>query len=434
MNSFCYTDKGQKIELAGEIGRGGEGTIYAIQNNRAACAKIYNTKISTAAYKKISLMAQNPPQEPSRQHRSIAWPSALLYAGANMSQCVGFLMPKVNLKVFKKALNYFDPNDRARSFGGSFTWKYLYTAAFNIASAVAAIHDRGYCIGDLNESNILIADNALITLIDCDSFQVQDSASGKIYRCPVGKPEYTAPELQGKSYQDVDRTFATDNFALAILIFQLLMEGTHPYQAKGKAVEDAASTHEKIIKGYFPYARRFREVAPPDFAPPYEILHPELQQLFLRCFVDDHKNPQARPAAKDWFAALKNLGNQLKECQTNKNHFYLGHRRDCPWCAITQKTDKDPFPGPLGQQIALDPTQDPLDKRIDHFRSYLVTALIDGIITVEERKHLVAKGVQLGIPPKEIEKIIAAEIQKSGAQATVTAAGTPILEISKKPF
>ena len=65
------------------------------------------------------------------------------------------------------------------------------------------------------------APTALITLLDCDSFQVSDPQLGKNYRCPVGKPEYTAPELQGKSFRDQDRTVATDSFALAVMLFQM---------------------------------------------------------------------------------------------------------------------------------------------------------------------------------------------------------------------
>src|SRR5438105_3869599 len=79
-------------------------------------------------------------------------------------------------------------------------------AARNIAAAVHAVHSRGYVIGDVNESNILVTDTALATLVDTDSFQVRDPGSGVVYRCPVGKPEFTPPELQGASFGEIDRT------------------------------------------------------------------------------------------------------------------------------------------------------------------------------------------------------------------------------------
>ena len=42
-----------------------------------------------------------------------------------------------------------------------------------------------------NESNILVTDTALVTLVDTDSFQVREPHNGGVYRCPVGKPEFT---------------------------------------------------------------------------------------------------------------------------------------------------------------------------------------------------------------------------------------------------
>ena len=41
------------------------------------------------------------------------------------------------------------------------------------------------------------------------------------------KLDYTPPELQEQNFNQVDRASCHDNFALAILIFMLLMEGVH---------------------------------------------------------------------------------------------------------------------------------------------------------------------------------------------------------------
>src|SRR5436305_1951244 len=92
-----------------------------------------------------------------------------------------------------------------------------------------ALHSRDYVVGDVNESNILVADTALITVVDTDSFQVRDPDGKTVFHCPVAKPEFTPPELQGRQLHDVDRVPAHDRFGLAVLIFQLLMEGTHPF-------------------------------------------------------------------------------------------------------------------------------------------------------------------------------------------------------------
>ena len=438
MSLTVYTEKGVPIPLTSEIGRGGEGVIYGFPVNQLECVKIYSKPLLPETHHKLELMVQNPPEDPtysSRKHHSISWPTQLLYVDSRRSQCAGFAMPKIDLTAFQKALSYIDPTERRRLCNG-FSWKYLFTAAYNFASSVAAIHERGYCIGDVNESNILIARNALISLIDCDSFQVPDRTSGKTYRCTVGKPEYTAPELIGKSYVDIDRTPESDCFAMAVLLFQFLMEGTHPYQAKGKLVEDAPSTQTKIMKGIFPYTAGKRGISPPDHAPPFDILPFEIRQLFERCFSDGHRNPAIRPSALEWFGVLRNMGNRFKQCSANQNHAFMDHLRDCPWCRVAQNTGKDPYPSPVGYQIALDDpniTLSTLSERIDYLRPYLVMALADGVMTAEEKSYLLTLGGQLQIPPKELERIIQDEVKKANAK-TVSGGAIPQIEVSKREF
>src|ERR1035437_4049680 len=212
MTTVAYTDDGRSVSLTTEIDSGGEGVIYHSPSDPLECAKIYTKPILPETSKKLRLMVSNPPPDPTykiHMHRSICWPTALLYKSPSKNELAGFYMPRQDLKIFQKALLFITPPNRTARFGGGFTWKHLVTAAMNIASAVAAIHEKGYCIGDLNESNILIAPNALISLIDCDSFQVPDSTEEKTYRSRMGKGEYLAPELTGKHLPDVDRTIAT---------------------------------------------------------------------------------------------------------------------------------------------------------------------------------------------------------------------------------
>src|SRR5258708_13168965 len=98
----------------------------------------------------------------------------------------------------------------------------------NISSAVEAIQAKGYVVGDLNESNLMVAETALVTIVDCDSMQVPQPGGTGFFRCPVGKPEYTPPELQGRDFSTIDRNTNHDNFGLTALIFPLLIEPIHP--------------------------------------------------------------------------------------------------------------------------------------------------------------------------------------------------------------
>ena len=185
-------------------------------------------------------MVANPPENPMAQewHIAIAWPFDLLRTVDDSQRIVGFLMPCV--KGMYPILDFYNPKTR-RQKCPFFNYRYLHRAASNLAAAVGALHAREYCIGDVNESNILVSDTALVTLVDTDSFQVREAANGTVYRCPVGKPEFTPPELQGKSFGQLDRTPEHDLFGLAVLIFQLLMEGSHPFSGIFQGIGDPAS-------------------------------------------------------------------------------------------------------------------------------------------------------------------------------------------------
>lgn len=354
-----YDQKGNKIELKSTGKSGGEGAIYEIIGSDSSCAKIYHRqKVTTELYQKVLSMVNSPPDDPSPsvKHRSIGWPEDVLFSDSSRSWFVGYTMPLIDTKAFKEAHKYFDPSDRLKSFSGSFTWQHLFTAAFNIASAIAAIHKKGHRIGDLRETNILVSPSALVSIIDCDSFQVKDSASGITYYTRVGSGEYLPPELMGVDFKanDYDR-YHSDLFALAIVIFKFLANGVHPYQARGALVDDAPSPEEKIKKGYFPYATNIRGIEPPSYALPYSIIPPSIRVLFHRCFVEGHADPTKRPSAIEWFDALKAEGVKLKQCSKNEYHWYGNHLNGCPWCNTLMSLGKDYFPRPFlaGQQIEL---------------------------------------------------------------------------------
>jgi hypothetical protein len=84
---------------------------------------------------------------------------------------------------------------------------------------------------------------------------------------------------------------------------------------------------------------------PKPSAPPLEILHPTLQQLFRHCFEDGHDKPKARPDALAWRFALDEAENHLITCPVGEQHRYGDHLSACPWCTRAgQLGGYDPFP------------------------------------------------------------------------------------------
>jgi DNA-binding helix-hairpin-helix protein with protein kinase domain len=337
---------GQLLVLADSdlLGKGGEARVYRVPNDPSLVAKIWHKPTPERAAK-IEVMVANPPSNPTaaQKHTSIAWPTEILQSGSGASNTVGFLMPFVG--GMSPVIDFFNPKTR-RSKCPLFNYFYLHRTARNLVIAIRALHERNYVIGDLNESNVLVAETALVSIVDTDSFQVWDGAKGKLYRCRVGKPEFTPPEIQGKTFGQVDRGIQQDLFGLGIILFQLLMEGTHPFAGNYTGPGEAPPYEGRIAAGHFPYAYgRKVPYVPKKTAPSFSMLYPALQHLFIRCFEDGHFQPNARPDTEAWQWALEEAENSLVSCWVNDQHIYSGHLQECPWCARTKLLGgRDPFP------------------------------------------------------------------------------------------
>jgi len=321
---YVYDSSNLLYRLGKPIGTGGEATVYQTDDPDLT-AKIY-TQARPAYEQKIEWMRENPPGNPTamHDHESIAWPLDMLYS--DKGQFVGYVMPFIRQAV--PLLYVTNPRLRSKKLP-SFDTRYLLRTARNLAAAVSALHDADYVIGDINESNILVSQNTLVTVIDTDSFQVQTHRS--IYRCLVGKPEFTAPELQGQSFSHITRVPDHDNFGLGVLIFQLLMDGSHPFRGKWTGGGNTPPLEERIQQGLFPYLEHPKNpMKPPTNALSMDTLHPVLEDLVYRCFIDGHNAPHLRPTASTWDNALHTAEDLLEECEYG--HFFYGDLSDCPYC------------------------------------------------------------------------------------------------------
>lgn len=333
-----------QLDKASVLGGGGEGQIYALPQNPLLVAKVFHEP-QDIHHNKLLTMLEYDLHDPMRQqgHTSIAWPVDLLLSQNQKRNVVGYLMPRVNQ--MRPIFVYFNPASRLRECP-LFNYQYLYRTARNLASAMHTLHQAEIIIGDVNESNILVSASALVTLVDTDSFQIIQKNRNQVFRCPVGKPQFTPPELQGKNFSSFDRQPEHDLFGLAVLIFQLLMEGTHPYDGVYQFSGDAPLHESRIAAGHFPYHLTKKcPYKPKPTAPPFEILPAEIQKLFLLCFEEGHRDPKRRPDAQTWRETLSQAEKTLIPCSSNPQHWYGSHLPSCPWCErMRQLGGKDAFP------------------------------------------------------------------------------------------
>lgn len=317
---------GTAIRLGPSLARGGEGEIFPVSGQPHTVAKIYHATVSAEKTAKLRAMAQLS----SAQLRAVAaWPTATLHHVPN-GPIRGILMPAV--VAHKEIHVLYGPKTRLREFPDA-TLPFLLHIAANLARAFARIHAQGHVIGDVNHGSVLVARDGTVKLVDCDSFQI--AFGGKQLLCTVGMPTHTPPELQGQPLGSIVRTPNHDAFGLAVLIFQLLFIGRHPFA--GTFLGQGEPALEKAIEAFrFAYGPGAlgRQMRQPPATPAIETSTPAIAALFERAFSREGYERANRPSAREWVDALGLAAQQLTVCGRNSGHHYARGLSACPWCAI----------------------------------------------------------------------------------------------------
>lgn len=298
-----FDTTGQAVPLGQKLGSGGEGDVFEVPAvSPELVAKVYRKSLNRDKQEKLIAMVQGGDDG---LRKTAAWPTTTLHVGRN-GPVRGFLMPRLT-KDHEPIHKFYSPVHRKQLFPER-GWDFLVRVAMNVAAVFHAIHKRGHVIGDVNQVNTHVDKrNALVKLIDCDSFQI--NARGKLYPCEVGVPHFTPPELQHlKSFHETPRTENHDNFGLALLCFHILLMGRHPFVGVYSGTEDMPI--EKAISGFrFAYGKhRIKKgMLPPPDCVTMDILPPQVGDLFERAFSESSALQGDRPKAREWFEMLRYL-------------------------------------------------------------------------------------------------------------------------------
>lgn len=391
--------RGAPVVLGEELGQGGEGSVFAIVDRPGICAKIYRADKAREREEKIDAMRAARP--PWLARRSTAWPIEPLYAADGRS-FVGFSMPRARgmIELFQLVV----PDERM-AIAGWLTARDLCVVAARLARVVAGVHARGHCVGDLKPQNILVSPSDLrVTLIDTDSFQIRDPKRGETHRSIVITPEYAAPELCDVDLARVDRTPASDAFALAVLVHQLLLGGAHPFD--GDPADEGASVARvpgRIRRGICPLVPGVTRVRPAAGAISIATLHEDLRALFVRAFGEGHAAPRARPSAAAWDRALTRAARSMIACRERGSHAFDRGLARCPWCDRRARTGVDAFtPVPRSMRAIVGAgasEEERLARLRDHARARPAPS-------EAERAWLVKTGAALGFDRARVAAVI----------------------------
>jgi DNA-binding helix-hairpin-helix protein with protein kinase domain len=316
---------GRTFTLGHRIGKGGEGTVYALGGDEKYAIKLYTSSDIAVKEQKIAAMVR---AQLAGQAPLVAFPLSI--ARSRSGRFIGFIMKLV--ADHKPLHDLYSPGSRKQHFPQA-DYRFLVRTAANFCRAVASVHHTNCVIGDINHSGILVSPKATVALIDADSFQFFDS--GKSYLCRVGVPEYTPPELQGHSLAKVTRTATHDQFGLAVVIFQLLFMGRHPFVGTVRR-GDIPPLHENIQQYRYVYTdlRNVGMDQPPG-TPSLLDFAPDIAKLFDSAF--SQHSSRGRPSALDWIKKLDALEANLEKCAENPLHYSPKDAIECAWCDMERQ-------------------------------------------------------------------------------------------------
>lgn len=399
-----FKANGEAIQLGKVLGKGGEGTVYEISGaNSQFVAKIYNKPIDIDKKNKLHYMTSfrtNGVESVS------AWPIETIHTTSDksISSICGFVMRKI--VECQPIHTLFSANDRKQHFP-KMSWDYLVLVARNLASAVSKMHENNCIVGDLNESNILVnPKNATISLIDCDSYQVEKG--NQLFLCTVGVGLYLPPELQKRDLKAAKRNVESDNFALAIFIFRLLFMGRHPFSGTYTGNANPPTIEESIANYlYFFSSHVANKVSKiPPGIPDLSLVNKQCQDLFELAFVKAPSIRRARPNAHEWIAALDDIRNKLTKCKKNNSHLIYQSSGGCHWCKIEEKFNIFHFSAPTNRDELSDHHIKYLEDKLNAFTKYNLN------LELPWHKEYELPRLSKALTPKKLPKEVEEQLKK----------------------
>ena len=330
-----WLDKVRSLILGKLIKSGGAGSVYLLPGAPAQVAKLYHPHLDRAANRrKLEAMLELTPELPDqlengKRYVQIAWPQAAVFDG--QGGFAGFVMPLLDMAQTAE-LEQIMQERQARAAGLPTGLGPKLTLAANLAAVLDALHQQQHYVVDLKPVNLrFYRDSLYIAMLDCDGFSIQGHAE----RFPAEQftADYLAPEFQRKG-MPAGTELAQDRFALAVVIFQLLNFGIHPYSGRPGNAQAPTDIPGRIRDGYYAYGVKRHKNMAPNATSGHALMPPELRAMFDRAF-SPAPQPQ-RPSAADWAQLLRGYaqrsGGKLVVCAANAEHQHFAGQ-GCAACA-----------------------------------------------------------------------------------------------------
>ena len=229
---------GKEYILSGIIGRGRKSTVYEIESldgkTGEFAAKIYYPDYCTKRqFEKLKLIISL-----GLKYDGICFPLDIILN--EHGEFCGCLMLRADGDKLDDM--FCTPNEFKRRYSD---WKKtdMVILTLNILDKIKYLHENNILMGNIVPENIMLMSTQEIYFVDADSWQYRE------FPCPDGDVYSTAPEIQGKNFNEFLRTMGNENFGVAVLVFRLMMQGFPPYASYEREMPE-----DEIREGKFPYS------------------------------------------------------------------------------------------------------------------------------------------------------------------------------------
>ena len=299
-NVTVFDAYGQKNVLATLLASGGEGQVYPLYARPEILVKCYHQGVLRS--RGAALRAKTEAMIGMKQafaKQAVSWP--LLSVFDAHRNWIGYAMRRANGVPMARLAHAMAYRKSFPSLDRRQTVSYL----LSFLHALRELHQSGARVGDYNLNNALLTPGTdRITLIDCDSYQLQYGQ--RVYPCPVGSPDMTPVEHHGKSFEKVFRTPESEAFSAAIVLFKCLMLGRHPYDIVGG--DDPVSN---LRSGRFAYGKGNSGIPEGAWYNIWSHMPYRLKEMFIVTFTEGANDPSKRPTLAQWIDAMEIYRSEL---------------------------------------------------------------------------------------------------------------------------
>ena len=321
METFVVDANGIRYELGRLIGKGGQGSVFAVKHCRLA-VKIVNQPSARKAEmlrNRLTRVRLMPLKE-----ISITRPLEMLRE-PHLGYVMDLLEDVKPLQELEKPAE--GVQDTARWYLDTGGLRRRLRILAETARIFAVLHSKGIIYSDPSLQNVCFSASAVdddVWLLDADNLCYSTSPAQEA----TYTPGFGAPELLQKRS---GANTLTDSHAFAVVAFMTLT-GTHPLI--GDMVEEGPpELEEKAFYGDMPWIEHPEDTgnASSRGVPRELVLSPLMRKLFHRTFSAGMKNPLERPGIAEWREVLFRAAQSTLKCPECGATYFVNNR-SCPWC------------------------------------------------------------------------------------------------------